>query len=182
MCSNALFDSLKYTRNSFALILLVFGIGSALYVNFYVKPTIVGTAYHYGLWSLLPAFITILLSWLTREPLTALLSGIAIGAFMTATDAAHCQTTDIVTATRFGQAFCQRLDRLALPQAIARNDNQLAGARRIRSELFQSHCLTVLSLRRSTGLRPMSRMRIFCRSACQDDRGSVSPYLCGASC
>jgi len=82
MCSNALFDSSKYTRNSFALILLVFGVGSALYVNFYVKPTIVGATYHYGLWSLLPAFITIVLSWLTREPLTALLSGIAIGAFM----------------------------------------------------------------------------------------------------
>mgnify|MGYP003639865058 FL=1 len=69
-------------RNSQALILLVMGVLSALYVNYYVKPITVGTGYHYGLWSLLPAFITIVLSWLTREPLTALLSGIAIGAFM----------------------------------------------------------------------------------------------------
>lgn len=77
-----LVDSSKYTRNSYALILLIFGIFSALYVNYFVEATKVGSAYHYGLWSLLPAFITILLSWLTREPLTALLSGIAIGAFM----------------------------------------------------------------------------------------------------
>jgi len=72
----------NYNRNSLALVLLIFGICSALYVNYYVEATKIGAAYHYGLWSLLPAFITILLSWLTREPLTALLSGIAIGAFM----------------------------------------------------------------------------------------------------
>lgn len=69
-------------RNFIALLLLILGIFSALYVNYYVEATTVGTAYHYGLWSLLPAFITILLSWLTREPLTALFSGIVIGAFM----------------------------------------------------------------------------------------------------
>jgi len=61
---------------------LIFGLCSALYVNNFVETTKVNSAYHYGLWSLLPAFITILLSWLTREPLTALLSGIAVGAFM----------------------------------------------------------------------------------------------------
>jgi Na+/H+ antiporter NhaC len=61
---------------------LIFGVLSALYVNFFIDQTIVADTYHYGLWSLLPAFITILLSWLTREPLTALLSGIAVGAFM----------------------------------------------------------------------------------------------------
>lgn len=39
-------------------------------------------AFHFGLWSLLPAFITIVLCLLTREPLTALLSGIITGALM----------------------------------------------------------------------------------------------------
>jgi len=39
-------------------------------------------AFHYGLWSLLPAFITISLCLLTKEPLTALFGGIVVGAFM----------------------------------------------------------------------------------------------------
>ncbi len=39
-------------------------------------------AFHLGLWSLLPALITIALCLLTREPLTALLSGIVVGAIM----------------------------------------------------------------------------------------------------
>jgi Na+/H+ antiporter NhaC len=82
MSFNFLSGNRNYSSNSFALILLIFAICAALYVNYYVEATKVGDAYHYGLWSLLPAFITILLSWLTREPLTALLSGIAIGAFM----------------------------------------------------------------------------------------------------
>ncbi|PHR83464.1 MAG: sodium:proton antiporter [Colwellia sp.] len=69
-------------RNLLVLIVLIFGVLSALYVNYFIAETKIGDAYHYGLWSLLPAFITIFLSWLTREPLTALLSGIAIGAFM----------------------------------------------------------------------------------------------------
>ena len=72
----------KFNNNSLALTVLIFGVVSALFVNFFVETIKVGDAYHYGLWSLLPAFITILLSWLTREPLTALLSGIAVGAFM----------------------------------------------------------------------------------------------------
>ena len=72
----------NYNRNSLALIVLIFGICSALYINYFVEATKIGSAYHYGLWSLMPAFITIVLSWLTREPLTALLSGIAVGAFM----------------------------------------------------------------------------------------------------
>jgi len=77
-----LFLNQTYSSNFVALIVLVLGVCSALYVNYFVEQTIVGDAYHYGLWSLLPALITILLSWLTRQPLTALLSGIAIGAFM----------------------------------------------------------------------------------------------------
>lgn len=39
-------------------------------------------AFHYGIWSLLPAFITIALCLITREPLSALFSGIVVGAFM----------------------------------------------------------------------------------------------------
>jgi Na+/H+ antiporter NhaC len=38
--------------------------------------------FHYGLWSLLPAIIAILLCLLTKEPLIALLSGIIVGAIM----------------------------------------------------------------------------------------------------
>ena len=38
--------------------------------------------FHLGWWSLLPAAISIALCLLTREPLTALLSGIVVGAFM----------------------------------------------------------------------------------------------------
>jgi len=38
--------------------------------------------FHFGLWSLLPAFITIFLCLMTKEPLTALLGGIVCGAFM----------------------------------------------------------------------------------------------------
>ncbi len=72
----------NYNSNILALAVLVFGICSALFVNYFVEPIEVNAAYHYGLWSLLPAFITIFLAWLTREPLTALLSGIAVGAFM----------------------------------------------------------------------------------------------------
>lgn len=39
-------------------------------------------AFHFGLWSLLPAFITIGLCLITREPLTSLFGGIVIGALM----------------------------------------------------------------------------------------------------
>ncbi|MEL0647902.1 Na+/H+ antiporter NhaC family protein [Pseudoalteromonas agarivorans] len=39
-------------------------------------------AFHYGFWSLLPAFVTIFLCLLTKEPLTALFSGIVVGAIM----------------------------------------------------------------------------------------------------
>jgi len=39
-------------------------------------------AFHFGLWSLLPALITIALCLITREPLTALFSGIVVGAIM----------------------------------------------------------------------------------------------------
>ncbi len=37
---------------------------------------------HFGLWSLLPALIAIVLCLITKEPLTALFSGIVVGAFM----------------------------------------------------------------------------------------------------
>jgi len=38
--------------------------------------------FHFGLWSLLPAFVAIALCLLTKEPLTALFGGIVVGAFM----------------------------------------------------------------------------------------------------
>ena len=38
--------------------------------------------FHFGPWSLLPAFVAVALCLLTREPLTALLGGIVVGAFM----------------------------------------------------------------------------------------------------
>lgn len=39
-------------------------------------------AFHFGAWSLLPAVITIVLCLMTREPLTALLAGVIVGAMM----------------------------------------------------------------------------------------------------
>lgn len=39
-------------------------------------------AFHFGFWSLLPAFITIALCLMTREPLTSLFGGIVIGSIM----------------------------------------------------------------------------------------------------
>lgn len=39
-------------------------------------------ASHWGVWSLLPAFVAIILCWLIREPVSALFSGIAVGAIM----------------------------------------------------------------------------------------------------
>ncbi|MFT4995383.1 MAG: hypothetical protein ACI965_002432, partial [Paraglaciecola sp.] len=38
--------------------------------------------FHFGLWSLLPAFVAIALCLITREPLVALLGGIVVGAVM----------------------------------------------------------------------------------------------------
>lgn len=40
---------------------------------------------HWGFWSLLPAFVAILMCWLTREPVTSLFSGIVVGAFLLGT-------------------------------------------------------------------------------------------------
>ncbi len=37
---------------------------------------------HWGFWSLLPALVAVLLCWVTREPITALLGGIVAGAFI----------------------------------------------------------------------------------------------------
>src|SRR5690606_3390963 len=39
---------------------------------------------HWRYWSLLPAFVAVLLCWITREPLTALFGGIVVGAFILA--------------------------------------------------------------------------------------------------
>ena len=39
-------------------------------------------AFHFGLWSLLPALVTVALCLLTREPISALFSGIVTGALM----------------------------------------------------------------------------------------------------
>lgn len=46
------------------------------------KITLLKPAFHFGFWSLLPAFITIALCLLTREPLTSLFSGIVVGSLM----------------------------------------------------------------------------------------------------
>ncbi len=45
-------------------------------------PVLIKADYHYGLWSLLPAFVAIALCLISREPLLALFSGIVVGAFM----------------------------------------------------------------------------------------------------
>lgn len=45
-------------------------------------PILIKADYHYGLWSLLPAFVAIALCLISREPLLALFSGIVVGAFM----------------------------------------------------------------------------------------------------
>ena len=39
-------------------------------------------ARHWGIWSLLPALVAVLLCWITREPITALAGGIVSGAFI----------------------------------------------------------------------------------------------------
>ncbi len=46
------------------------------------KPYLIKADYHFGLWSLLPAFIAIALCLISREPLLALFSGIVVGGFM----------------------------------------------------------------------------------------------------
>lgn len=45
-------------------------------------PILIKADYHFGLWSLLPAFVAIALCLISREPLLALFSGIVVGAFM----------------------------------------------------------------------------------------------------
>lgn len=45
-------------------------------------PIMLKADFHYGLWSLLPAFIAIALCLISKEPLIALFSGILVGAFM----------------------------------------------------------------------------------------------------
>lgn len=46
------------------------------------QPILLTADYHYGIWSLLPAFIAIALCLISKEPLLALFSGILVGAFM----------------------------------------------------------------------------------------------------
>lgn len=46
------------------------------------QPVLLKADYHFGLWSLLPAFVAIALCLITREPLLALFSGIVTGAIM----------------------------------------------------------------------------------------------------
>lgn len=46
------------------------------------KPILLKADFHYGLWSLLPAFVAIALCLITKEPLLALFSGIITAAFM----------------------------------------------------------------------------------------------------
>lgn len=46
------------------------------------EPVMLKADFHYGLWSLLPAFIAIALCLISKEPLIALFSGILVGAFM----------------------------------------------------------------------------------------------------
>lgn len=68
--------------NKFALLFLIIAVIAALYVQQSVTPIQVDDAYHYGVWSLLPALVTVTLCLLTREPLTSLLSGVVVGALM----------------------------------------------------------------------------------------------------
>lgn len=44
--------------------------------------SILSASYHFGIWSLLPALVAVSLCLLTKEPLTALLAGIVVGAFV----------------------------------------------------------------------------------------------------
>jgi len=46
------------------------------------SPILLRADYHFGIWSLLPAFIAIALCLISREPILALFSGIVVGAFM----------------------------------------------------------------------------------------------------
>lgn len=39
-------------------------------------------ARHWGIWSLLPAFVAVILCWVTREPISSLFGGIVAGAFL----------------------------------------------------------------------------------------------------
>ena len=44
--------------------------------------SLLSARFHYGVWSLLPALVAVALCLLTKEPLSALLGGIVVGAFM----------------------------------------------------------------------------------------------------
>lgn len=46
------------------------------------QPVLLKADFHYGFWSLLPAFVAIALCLISKEPLLALFSGILVGAFM----------------------------------------------------------------------------------------------------
>jgi Na+/H+ antiporter NhaC len=73
----------KYvSANRFGLLFFVLSIATSLYIHHYVAPITVGDAYHFGAWSLFPAFVTVTLCLLTREPLTSLFSGVVVGALI----------------------------------------------------------------------------------------------------
>src|SRR6185503_16290378 len=64
----------------------------------------------------------------------------AVRTLVTAADEAGSDAAVIVPAARLGQAFGQALDGLALVEARAVDDDQLAGARRYRVEFLKCHC------------------------------------------
>ncbi|WP_422134546.1 Na+/H+ antiporter NhaC family protein [Endozoicomonas sp. ALD040] len=70
--------------NVFALIIFVLGVLAAVNVSHKYEGNheLLEPTFHYGFWSLLPGLVTIALCLITREPLTALLGGIIVGAIM----------------------------------------------------------------------------------------------------
>jgi hypothetical protein len=62
----------------------------------------------------------------------------AVGALVTATATLRVRHAAGIVAAALGQAFGQRLDRLALPQAGTVNDHQLALARRVGLNVFSA--------------------------------------------
>src|SRR5262249_9648348 len=78
----------------------------------------------------------------------------AITLLVAATLAERGQVAVIIPAAGLALAFGQRLDRLALVQLRAVDDDQLAPRRRGRLECSQRHITKLPSSRRSCGLRP----------------------------
>lgn len=53
-----------------------------VYINSIDKVVLIKADFHFGIWSLLPALVAIILCLMTREPLVALFGGIVVGAVM----------------------------------------------------------------------------------------------------